>query len=35
MFDDLTVGQTLEFDVEPDQRDPRRKRAVNVKVQAA
>ena len=32
-FDDLVVGQTLEFDVEPDSRDPRRKRAVNVKVE--
>jgi CspA family cold shock protein len=31
-FDGLNVGQTLEFDVEPDSRDPRRRRAVNVKV---
>jgi CspA family cold shock protein len=31
-FDSLNVGQTLEFDVEPDSRDPRRRRAVNVKV---
>jgi CspA family cold shock protein len=33
-FDDLNVGQALEFDVEPDTRDPRRRRAVNVKVSA-
>lgn len=32
VFDSLSVGQTLEFDVQPDTRDPKRKRAVNVKV---
>lgn len=31
-FDDLVVGQTLEFDIEPDTRDPRRSRAANVRV---
>jgi CspA family cold shock protein len=31
-FDNLSVGQALEFDVEKDSRDPRRSRAVNVKV---
>jgi len=31
-FDALQTNQTLEFDVEPDPRDPRRKRAVNVRV---
>ena len=31
-FDDLSVGQSLEFDIERDTRDPRRSRAVNVKV---
>jgi CspA family cold shock protein len=31
-FDALEPNQTLEFDVEPDPRDPRRKRAVNVRV---
>jgi len=31
-FDALETNQTLEFDVEPDPRDPRRKRAINVKV---
>ena len=31
-FDDLREGQILEFDVEPDPRDPRRSRAANVKV---
>ena len=30
-FDGLEVGQTLEFDVQPDTRDPKRQRAVNVK----
>jgi cold shock protein len=30
-FDGLRMGQTLEFDVEPDPRDPRRSRAVNVR----
>jgi CspA family cold shock protein len=31
-FDALRMGQVLEFDVEPDPRDPRRSRAVNVRV---
>jgi CspA family cold shock protein len=31
-FDELREGQTVEFDVEPDPRDPRRSRAANVKV---
>jgi CspA family cold shock protein len=33
-FDELREGQTLEFDVEPDPRDPSRRRAANVKVSA-
>jgi CspA family cold shock protein len=33
-FDSLQTDQTLEFDVEPDPRNPQRKRAVNVKVSA-
>jgi CspA family cold shock protein len=33
-FDELREGQTLEFDVEPDPRDPRRRRAANVRVTA-
>ena len=31
-FDSLQNDQTLEFDVEPDPRNPQRKRAVNVRV---
>ncbi|MPZ48694.1 MAG: hypothetical protein GEU75_05170 [Dehalococcoidia bacterium] len=31
-FDELREGQNLEFDVEPDPRDPRRSRAANVRV---
>ena len=31
-FDGLQNDQTLEFDVEPDPRNPQRKRAVNVRV---
>jgi CspA family cold shock protein len=31
-FDSLQTDQTLEFDVEPDPRNPQRKRAVNVRV---
>jgi CspA family cold shock protein len=31
-FDALQNDQTLEFDVEPDPRNPQRKRAVNVRV---
>lgn len=30
-LDSLREGQTVEFDVEPDPRDPRRSRASNVK----
>jgi cold shock protein len=30
-FDALETNQTLEFDVEPDPRDPRRQRAINVR----
>jgi CspA family cold shock protein len=33
-FDGLQTDQTLEFDVEPDPRNPQRKRAVNVRVSA-
>jgi CspA family cold shock protein len=33
-FDALTEGQAVEFDVEPDPRDPRRSRAGNVRVTA-
>jgi CspA family cold shock protein len=35
MFESLQMDQELEFDVEPDPRDPRRKRAVNVKISGA
>jgi CspA family cold shock protein len=31
-FDQLSEGQSVEFDVEPDPRDPRRSRAANVRV---
>jgi cold shock protein len=31
-YDALSVGQELEFDVEPDPRNPSRTRAANVKV---
>jgi CspA family cold shock protein len=31
-FDDLNEGQTVEFDVEPDPRNPSRSRAVNIRV---
>lgn len=31
-FDSLNVGQAVEFDVEPDPRNPRRTRATNVRV---
>lgn len=31
-FDDLSEGQAVSFDREPDPRDPRRSRAVNVQV---
>ena len=33
-FDGLKEGQSLEFDVEPDPRNPQRKRAANVKAEA-
>ncbi len=32
MFDQLNEGQNVEFDREPDPRDPKRSRAVNVRV---
>ncbi|MHB8378210.1 MAG: cold-shock protein [Dehalococcoidia bacterium] len=32
MFDQLHEGQNVEFDREPDPRDPKRSRAVNVRV---
>lgn len=31
-FDDLNDGQNVEFDTEPDPRDSRRSRAINVRV---
>jgi CspA family cold shock protein len=31
-FDDLNEGQSVEFEKQPDERDPRRTRAVNVRV---
>jgi cold shock CspA family protein len=34
MFDDLNEGQNVEFDTEPDPRDSRRSRAVNIRVVA-
>ena len=33
-YDNLQAGQTVEFDVEPDPRNPRRSRAANVRVGA-
>lgn len=33
-FDDLREGDSVEFDVEPDPRDPSRSRAANVRVLA-
>ena len=33
-FDSLQTDQALEFDVEPDPRNPQRKRAANVRVTA-
>ena len=35
VFDDLHEGQTVEFEKQPDERDPRRSRAVNVRVAVA
>lgn len=34
VFDNLTEGQTVEFEKQPDERDPRRSRAVNVRTGA-
>jgi cold shock protein len=31
VFDDLNEGQQVEFETQPDDRDPRRSRAVNVR----
>jgi len=33
-YDDLQTGQTVEFDVEPDPRNPRRTRASNMRLGA-
>jgi len=35
VFDELREGQTVEFEKQPDDRDPRRSRAVNVRVAVA
>jgi CspA family cold shock protein len=35
MFDSLNEGQKVEFEKQPDERDPRRNRAVNVRVAVA
>ena len=32
VFDQLNEGQTVEFEKQPDDRDPRRSRAVNVRL---
>ena len=32
VFDNLSEGQTVEFEKQPDERDPRRHRAVNVRM---
>jgi len=32
VFDQLREGQTVEFEKQPDERDPRRSRAVNVRI---
>jgi cold shock protein len=34
VFDQLSEGRTVEFEKEPDDRDPRRSRAVNVRATA-
>lgn len=34
VFDDLAEGQNVEFDKEPDPRDSRRSRAVNIRIVA-
>ena len=31
MFDQLNEGQQVEFDTEPDPRDPKRSRAINIR----
>ncbi len=33
-FDELSEGQNVEFDIEPDPRNPNRRRAANVRVSA-
>lgn len=33
-FDDLREGQTVDFEKQPDERDPRKQRAVNVRAVA-
>jgi cold shock protein len=35
VFDDLREGQSVDFEKQPDERDPRRSRAANVRVAAA
>lgn len=35
VFDELSEGQAVEFEKQPDERDPRRSRAVNVRVAVA
>ena len=35
LFDDLREGQTVDFEQQPDERDPRRTRAVNVRLAVA
>jgi CspA family cold shock protein len=32
VFDELNEGQTVDFEQQPDDRDPRRMRAVNVRI---
>ncbi len=32
IFDQLNEGQNVEFDTEPDPRDPKRSRAINVRI---
>ncbi len=34
IFDNLNEGQTVEFEKQPDDRDPRKSRAVNVRMSA-
>jgi len=35
VFDELSEGQTVQFETQPDDRNPRRSRAVNVRAVAA